>query len=69
MHDGHDCDGGAAMVARVDTITSMVEGLSDTLRTSCELIRVVNALRQGAGSGSHRHFWLTTCNYGRMARY
>ena len=40
---------GAAMVARVDTITSMVEGLLGTLRTSCELIWGFNTLRQGAG--------------------
>ena len=54
MHDGHDCDCGAAMVARVGTVTPMVEsGLLDTLRTSCELICVFNynALWQGAGSG------------------
>ena len=48
MHDGHDCDGGAAMV-EVDTIILMVEGLSDTLSTSCELIRFFKALWQGAG--------------------
>ena len=63
MHDGHDCDGGIGVIARVDTIsesiTSMAEGFSDTLRTSCELIRVFNALRQGAGSGCHMHFRLT----------
>ena len=61
IHGGHDCDSGVAMVARVDTTTSMVEGLSDTLKTSCELIRVFNTLRQGVGSGGHKHFWLTTC--------
>ena len=43
------------------TIPSMVEGLSDTLRTSYESIPGFNALQQGAGFGGHRHFWLTTC--------
>ena len=57
------CDGGAAMVARVDAITSMVEGLSDTLSTSCELIWVFNALWQGAGSGGHTHFSRAGHNY------
>ena len=42
-------------------IPSMVEWLSDTLRTSYESIPGFNALRQGAGFGGHRHFWLTTC--------
>ena len=40
------------MVARVGTITSMVEGLLDTLSTSCELIWVFfNALWQRTGPG------------------
>ena len=49
------------MVTRVGTTTGTVARLSEMLRTSCELIRVFNTLWQGAGSGSYRQSWLTTC--------
>ena len=49
------------MVTRVGTTTGTIARLSEMLRTSGEVIRVLNTLWQGAGCGRYMQSWLRTC--------